>query len=72
MGGHFVPNEDVIRRYYRGKANFWNIYKNLAEDWVIIYNSTSKEPQKIAVGIGENFVVELENLFNDFLNNLEK
>ena len=72
LGGHFVPNEDVIRRYYRSKANFWNIYKNLAEDWLIIYNSATKEPQKIAVGIGENFVVELENLFNDFLNNLEK
>jgi predicted ABC-type ATPase len=72
LGGHFIPNEDVIRRYYRSKTNFWNIYKNLSEDWVMLYNSTTKEPQKIAVGIGENFVVELENIFNEFLNDLEK
>lgn len=72
LGGHFVPDEDVIRRYYRSKTNFWNIYKNLADNWVIIYNSTTEEPQKVVVGTGENFVVELENIFNDFLNDLEK
>jgi predicted ABC-type ATPase len=72
LGGHFIPDEDVIRRYYRSKVNFWNVYKNLSEDWVMFYNSTTKEPQKIAVGIGEIFVVELENIFNDFLNNFEK
>jgi predicted ABC-type ATPase len=72
LGGHFVPDEDVIRRYYRSKLNFWNIYKNLAEDWVMFYNSTTKEPQKIAFGSRENFVVELENIFNEFLNDLEK
>lgn len=72
LGGHFIPDEDVIRRYYRSKKNFWNIYKNLADDWVMIYNSTTKEPQKIAVGTGDNYVVELENIFNDFLNNFEQ
>lgn len=72
LGGHFIPDEDVIRRYYRSKTNFWNVYKNLAEDWVIFYNSTTKEPQKIAFGSRENFVVELENIFNEFLNDLEK
>ena len=72
LGGHFVPDEDVIRRYYRSKSNFWNIYKNLADEWVMLYNSTDKEPQRVAIGTGENFVVELENLFQDFLNDLEK
>ncbi len=28
-GGHFVPNEDVRRRFVRGKRNFWDIYKDL-------------------------------------------
>lgn len=44
----------------------------MAYNWVIIYHSTIEEPQKIAVGTGENFVVELENIFNDFLNDFEK
>ncbi|TAE75154.1 MAG: hypothetical protein EAZ85_02985 [Bacteroidetes bacterium] len=72
LGGHFVPNDDVIRRYYRSKANFWHTYKDLADEWVIIYNSTDKEPQRVAIGTGKNFVVELENLFHDFINELEK
>ncbi|WP_448530579.1 hypothetical protein [Raineya sp.] len=71
LGGHFVSDEDVIRRYYRSKSNFWNIYKNLADEWVIIYNSADKEPQKVVIGTKENFVVELENLFNNFLKDLE-
>jgi predicted ABC-type ATPase len=61
-----VPNEDVIRRYYRSKSNFWNTYKNLADSWVMIYNSTDTAPQRVAIGTSENFIVELENLFNNF------
>jgi hypothetical protein len=38
----------------------------------MIYNSTDEEPQRVAIGTGDNFVVELENLFQDFLNDLEK
>ena len=72
LGGHFIEDADVICRYYRSKVNFWRIYKNLANDWVVIYNSTTEEPQKIALGVANNYVVELENIFNDFLNNLEQ
>lgn len=72
LGGHFVPDDDVVRRYYRSKSNFWNTYKNLANEWVMIYNSTDEEPQRVAIVTGENFVVELENLFHDFINDLEK
>lgn len=72
LGGHFVPDDDVVRRYYRSKSNFWKTYKNLANEWVMIYNSTDEEPQRVAIVTGENFVVELENLFHDFINDLEK
>lgn len=71
LGGHYVPDNDVIRRYYRSKNNFWNTYKNIADEWLMIYNSTDEEPQKVAIGIGESFVVELENLFQDFLNDIQ-
>lgn len=27
LGGHHVPTEDIIRRFYRSKYNFWHIYK---------------------------------------------
>ena len=32
-GGHDVPTEDIVRRFYRSKANFWNIYRAKADKW---------------------------------------
>ncbi len=72
LGGHFIPDEDVIRRYYRSTANFWNIYKKLADNWVIIFNSTTEEPQIVAVGSDQTYIIELENIFNNFVSKLEK
>ncbi|MFN0202245.1 MAG: AAA family ATPase [Bacteroidia bacterium] len=66
LGGHFIPDEDVIRRYYRSKSNFWHIYKKLSDEWVLLYNSATESPQKVAVGVGENYLVELEPLFINF------
>ena len=37
-GGHFVPNEDVKRRFYRSVEKFDKIYKNLADTWILYYN----------------------------------
>ncbi len=37
-GGHPVSDEDVIRRFYRSKYNFWNKYAPLANHWVLYYN----------------------------------
>jgi predicted ABC-type ATPase len=38
-GGHFVPDQDVIRRYPRSFENFWNLYRLLCIDWYIFDNS---------------------------------
>jgi len=38
-GGHYVPDEDVIRRFYRSKKLFWDTYKNLVDDWSLYYNA---------------------------------
>jgi len=39
MGGHFIPEKDIRRRYKRGIANFWNLYKALIDEWIIFDNS---------------------------------
>lgn len=41
-GGHNVPKEDVIRRFYRSKRNFWTIYKTLADEWAMFYNGIER------------------------------
>ena len=37
-GGHNVPVDDVIRRYYRSRKLFWYTYKDLVHNWVIFFN----------------------------------
>ena len=37
-GGHFVPDEDVRRRYVRSKENFLNAYFALPDHWILYYN----------------------------------
>jgi hypothetical protein len=44
----------------------------MADEWVMIYNSTDDEPQRVAIGTGNKFVVELENLFHDFIDEIPK
>lgn len=38
LGGHDVPVNDIIRRYKRSFKMFWNTYKNLVDEYFIIYN----------------------------------
>ena len=37
-GGHDVPVDDIIRRYYRSRSLFYNTYKNLVDEWVLFFN----------------------------------
>lgn len=37
-GGHFVPDEDVRRRYVRSLCNFWNVYRLIVNRWRLFYN----------------------------------
>ncbi|MFY8001443.1 MAG: zeta toxin family protein [Candidatus Kapaibacteriota bacterium] len=39
MGGHFVPDDEVRRRYERSKKNFIDIYKPFADNWLLYRNS---------------------------------
>lgn len=39
LGGHHVPPDDVRRRFDRSNKNFWNIYKELADKWSLIFNA---------------------------------
>lgn len=47
-GGHHVPEADVRRRFARSNQNFWNIYKDSADKWSLIFNSGDDFQQVIA------------------------
>ncbi|MDQ3748918.1 MAG: zeta toxin family protein [Acidobacteriota bacterium] len=63
--GHFVPDEDVKRRFMRGKQNFWKTYRNLATRWSLVYNS-DRNFQEVAFGEKDEFLIADENLFQIF------
>lgn len=68
-GGHDVPPEDVERRYYRSRINFWNKYRKLADEWELYYNGFENSEQ-IAFGERDKFEVSNEMLFNLFIGGL--
>lgn len=41
-GGHDIPKEDIIRRFYRSKENFLNLYRDLVDEWSLFYNGISE------------------------------
>lgn len=38
-GGHNIPEETIRRRYERGRENFFNLYRPLANEWAVFDNS---------------------------------
>lgn len=49
QGGHNVPEETIRRRYEKGWYNFQNIYKQLADAWVL-FDNTDITPKLIDKG----------------------
>lgn len=64
-GGHHVPKDDIIRRFYRSKEMFMYVYKDLVDKWIMYYNS-DEITEKIATDImiydnkkWQNFIKDL-------------
>ncbi len=70
-GGHDIPKDDIIRRFYRSKENFWNIYKHLVDEWNLFYNGTSEYFLVAQYANGEIEIFS-ENLYNDFIKDFEE
>lgn len=65
-GGHFIPPVDVVRRFYRSRDNFWNVYRFLVGSWSLYYNF-DKEYEFVALGSQEEYEVFVNELFQQFL-----
>jgi len=66
-GGHDVPVEDIVRRFYRSKDNFLNNFTLLADSWSLIYNG-EKGFQQVAIGFEQKYSIENPELFTKFKN----
>ena len=55
-GGHFIPDEDVRRRFCRSKANFVKVYRDIADYWLLYYNGGA-DVALVAHGNGDANVI---------------
>jgi predicted ABC-type ATPase len=58
-GGHSVPKEIVIRRYYRGIKNLFKYYLQICDYWLVIDNS--RESPDIVVEGNKDLELEIFN-----------
>lgn len=70
-GGHDVPEVDVRRRFSRCNSNFWNLYRPLADHWILMLNSGTLA-QEIAVGTMTDVTISDTELFSIFQSMLEQ
>jgi len=62
-GGHNIPPETIERRYKRGLANFFNLYKDKVHTWVV-YDNSKATPYLIAKGGKEqDFLVQNSDIW---------
>jgi predicted ABC-type ATPase len=69
-GGHFVPDEDVRRRFRRSSINFWERYRLDADRWHLIYNG-GPSAMRVASGSGARALVIEPSAFERWLRLLE-
>jgi predicted ABC-type ATPase len=69
-GGHNVPEADIRRRYPRSFANFWTLYRPLADKWSVVYNSIERL-RTVAFGAPDVLSVLDEMVFQRFLEVIE-
>jgi predicted ABC-type ATPase len=65
-GGHHVPEQDVRRRFSRSIRNFWGLYRNLADEWTLLYNGDDRHVP-VSKGVEEDFRIVSEPLFEKFM-----
>lgn len=66
-GGHNVPEEDIIRRYYKSIVKFWDEYRLMVDEWSLFFNGYNYAPAIVSCGNPENHVIinkELQMMFD--------
>jgi len=64
-GGHFVPFQDIQRRFKRSLVNFWSTYRVKCDAWHLFYNS-SEGFQEVARSGDLQDIVLNDELFGTF------
>ena len=66
-GGHNIPNDVIVRRYFAGIKNLFNIYMPIVDSWMIIDNSVNPRVTIAKMNRNKTDVYD-ENKFNSIKN----
>ena len=66
-GGHNIPNDVIVRRYFAGIKNLFDIYMPIVDSWMIIDNSVNPRVKIAKMNRGIMVVFD-ENKFNTIKN----
>lgn len=67
LGGHFVPEETIRRRYKAGLHNFFNLYKSIADSWKMYDNTNINNFALIASKVSNNVIINNEPVWNKLI-----
>jgi predicted ABC-type ATPase len=68
-GGHNIPEDVIIRRYYRGQKNLIQFYLPLCHNW-IIYDNSNLPPELIAeTGINSIPLIYNHQIYSQIMEN---
>ncbi len=70
-GGHNVPDEDIIRRYYKSVVKFWDEYRFMVDEWTMFYNGYDYAPIIVSFGTKDDFSIINREMQNKFINILK-
>jgi predicted ABC-type ATPase len=59
LGGHYVPEADIRRRFHRSLVNFQTVYRRITDTWRVYHALTpmdDPDPRVIAHGVGNDAV----------------
>lgn len=65
-GGHDIPPDVIERRYVRGEENFFQLYKDVCNAW-IVYDNSNEVPAIVAKGCSSlEFYIYNKDIWNKF------
>ena len=65
-----VPESDVRRRFPRAVINFWNVYREMADNWVLLYNGDTAM-QDVVAGSFDKFTIRDPATYDFFVKLVE-
>lgn len=67
MGGHFVPEDTIRRRFESGLNNFFQLYKSLADSWQMYDNTLMGNLAPIASNMNSVIDIQAPEIWQNLL-----